>query len=123
MNNSIGKNIKARRERLGWSQAELAHNCGWEHQSRISGYELGNREPKQKDLTVIATALGCSINDLYSGAAQEVRESTANYDWVPSDPQYLLEFLEDMRALCASGKIGPEEVKAMRAVIKLMGRD
>ncbi|MFS1522735.1 helix-turn-helix domain-containing protein [Microbulbifer sp. 2304DJ12-6] len=76
---SIGKRIRSARQANGWSQAELAHHCGWEHQSRISGYENDKREPSFEDVRVIASALGIPAVSLYSDGANSIQEQDGNY--------------------------------------------
>ncbi len=54
---SIGKRIRLARDKVGYSQGELAQRCGFKGQSRISNYESGTREPSVAELVQIATAL------------------------------------------------------------------
>lgn len=54
----IGKKIRDARRSHKLSQEQLTDLCGWEHQSRISGYETGKREPSLEDIRTIALALG-----------------------------------------------------------------
>lgn len=54
----IGKIIRAARKDAGLTQMQLAEACKWESQSRISGYERGEREPSMEDISVMAKALG-----------------------------------------------------------------
>lgn len=79
----IGKRIKLAREACDLSQAELAHHIGWEHQSRISAYERGEREPKSADLKKMSVVLGCSTAWLATGEGpspfDEVYENAAPY--------------------------------------------
>ena len=55
-----GQRIKARREELGLSQKTLAARCGWKSKSRISNYEVDFREPSDRDVIRIASAMGVS---------------------------------------------------------------
>lgn len=55
------------REKLGLSQNELIKHLGIEEeitQSRISGYELGTREPSLPTLLKYARSIGISTDDL-----------------------------------------------------------
>lgn len=54
----IGKKIRNARKARQLSQEELTDLCGWSHQSRLSGYETGKREPAMADLENLARALG-----------------------------------------------------------------
>lgn len=68
---TVGDRIRWARKQKGWNQQVLAEACGWEHQSRISGYERigkpGGREPSLEDLAAMATALGVSQSWLATG--------------------------------------------------------
>ena len=59
----IGKRIEARRERLGLTQAQLAAAAGL-HQSQVSRFERGDRNPSIKQAAAIAQALRCSVASL-----------------------------------------------------------
>ena len=61
--------IKARRLKLGMSQAELAQKMGV-RQNTISGWERGTRQPSIAKIKQLALSLECSIEDLLSGNAQ-----------------------------------------------------
>jgi transcriptional regulator with XRE-family HTH domain len=52
----VGINMKKRREDRGWSQEELAFECGL-HRTYISGVERGVRNPTVVVLQKIAKAL------------------------------------------------------------------
>lgn len=61
----IGKNIKAARQKAGFSQLGLAEACGWGSvQNRISNYENDVREPALNDLNKIAEITGVSLLEL-----------------------------------------------------------
>ena len=94
----IGHRISQLRRDLGWSQAELAQRCGWDSQSRISGYERGDRAPRERDWEIIAEALGCNKAWLVLGIgdphiAHGVREEQATYSHFRSAPVLALEDL------------------------------
>lgn len=66
------------REKLGLSQNELIRHLGLEDeltQSRISGYELGTREPSLPTLLKYARAIGISTDVLIDDAAEIQFES------------------------------------------------
>jgi len=52
----VGLNVRKLREDRGWSQEELAFECGL-HRTYISGVERGIRNPTVLVLAEIATAL------------------------------------------------------------------
>lgn len=52
--------LRARREALGLTQAELAHLLDTE-QSCISGYESGRHGISSRKLARVADALGCDV--------------------------------------------------------------
>lgn len=61
------------REKLGLSQNELIRHLGLEEeltQSRISGYELGTREPSLPTLLKYARAVGVSTDVLIDDEAE-----------------------------------------------------
>lgn len=60
-------NIKVLRQRCGLTQQQLADRLGLD-QARISAYEIGRKAPPIHRLPVIADALNCTINDLFSPA-------------------------------------------------------
>ncbi|MGF6316474.1 XRE family transcriptional regulator [Pseudomonas frederiksbergensis] len=64
---TLGSRIKRLRKQKGFSQKQLAEECGWSSQSRIGNYESDLREPNLADLTLLAPALGVSIAELISG--------------------------------------------------------
>jgi transcriptional regulator with XRE-family HTH domain len=53
----VGANVRRLREARGWSQEQLAFECGL-HRTYISGVERGVRNPTVVVLAEIATALG-----------------------------------------------------------------
>ncbi|MEQ8441281.1 MAG: helix-turn-helix transcriptional regulator [Alphaproteobacteria bacterium] len=59
----VGKNIQRLRKAKGWSQEELAFECGL-HRTYISGVERGVRNPTVTVLEKIASSLGRSATEL-----------------------------------------------------------
>ena len=53
----VGANVRRLREQRGWSQEELAFECGL-HRTYISGVERGVRNPTVLVVHEIALALG-----------------------------------------------------------------
>lgn len=87
----LGLRIRDSRIKAGLSQIDLARLCGWESQSRISGYERGLREPKQADLELLAKALGTDVAWIAFGRESDdsnnnVREAQTVYERPRSAP-------------------------------------
>lgn len=59
----IGKRVVQLRERIGWSQNELARRAGIS-QSTLSDIENNVNGPNSSTLYKLANALGCTPNDL-----------------------------------------------------------
>lgn len=62
---TIGESIKAARKKAGLTQKALADRLGIPYQG-ISQYERGTRNPKPETLGRIASALGITLEELYS---------------------------------------------------------
>lgn len=62
----IGAAIRARRNDLGWSQADLASRIGVTYQ-QVQKYETGANRVAATTLAGIAAGLGCSLSDLVPG--------------------------------------------------------
>ena len=60
---SIGKNIKALREKKGWTQAELATRLGVSDKT-VSSWEIDRTEPKMGKVEALALVLGCLKTDI-----------------------------------------------------------
>lgn len=58
------------------TQQELAEACGWEHQSRVSAYELDNREPTLDEIGLLANVLGVSHAWLATGEGEMDQQPT-----------------------------------------------
>lgn len=65
----VGINIRRFRQRLGWSQEELADRCSL-HRTYIGGIERGERNITLETLSVIAQALNCTPTELMSKEAE-----------------------------------------------------
>ena len=59
----VGANVRKSRERLQWSQEELADRSGI-HRTYISGVERGIRNPTVIIIAVLADTLGVSAANL-----------------------------------------------------------
>lgn len=78
---TLGSRIKRLRKQKGFSQKQLAEECGWSSQSRIGNYEGDLREPNLADLTLLAPALGVSVAELISGTnSQQLVPALANLE-------------------------------------------
>lgn len=60
----VGKNVQRLRKAKGWSQEELAFECGL-HRTYISGVERGVRNPTVAVLGKIALALEVEIATIF----------------------------------------------------------
>jgi len=60
---TLGKNLHVMREKLGWSQEELAERSGI-HRTYISGLERGKRNPTLKLIQAIAVSMGIKAAQL-----------------------------------------------------------
>lgn len=72
-------NLKALRLAASLSQEQLALQCGFNNQSRISNYENGSRQPSMSDLIALARELGTSTDALLGVAPLGVAEPRAPY--------------------------------------------
>ena len=59
----VGKNVARLRKEKGWSQEQLAFECGL-HRTYVSGVERGVRNPTIVVLAQISQAVGCEPADL-----------------------------------------------------------
>lgn len=75
---TLGSRIKRLRKQKGFSQKQLAEECGWSSQSRIGNYESNLREPNLADLTLLAPTLGVSVAELISGTDSQQLFSALN---------------------------------------------
>ena len=67
--NKLGKRIVELRLEKGWSQSDLACECGKEHKS-IERVENGKSNPNAFYLKELANALGVDISDFFSFKAR-----------------------------------------------------
>ena len=68
MTNTIGRNIRTTRERLGMEQQELAGKIGLTSAS-LSNIERAKNLPKNQNLIKIAQALGVTAEELMKGVS------------------------------------------------------
>ena len=61
----LGRNVRARRNAAGLTQAELAHRLGGAD-ATVSRLERGKFSPSQAMVEGLAKALSCKVSDLYS---------------------------------------------------------
>ncbi|MEX1669117.1 helix-turn-helix domain-containing protein [Zhongshania guokunii] len=81
---NIPSRIKELRKIKKLSQAALAHACEWDHQSRISGYETGEREPSLTDLEAMCAAFGIDMSEFFNDGTAEPKASYQT-GWTPKD--------------------------------------
>lgn len=60
----VGKNVQRLRKAIGWSQEELAFECGL-HRTYISGVERGIRNPTVTVLERIALSLQSEMSEFF----------------------------------------------------------
>lgn len=72
-------NLKALRLAASLSQEQLALQCGFNNQSRISNYEAGSREPSMADLVALARELRTTTDTLLGLVPIGVSEPRATY--------------------------------------------
>lgn len=63
----VGTNIRLARVRRGWSQEELAHQAGINHQSLISPLERGQTRSRLDTYVRLARALELPLHQLFDG--------------------------------------------------------
>ena len=68
---NVGTSIRELRERAGLTQTALADILG-KAQSSVACWERGRSKPRLDDLPAVAAALGCGIEDIVKGGAQNV---------------------------------------------------
>jgi XRE family transcriptional regulator, fatty acid utilization regulator len=64
---SLGARLRAARERMGWTQEELAKKSGFSAHQIVSQIELGQREVKASELFRIAGALHLDLSSVAAG--------------------------------------------------------
>lgn len=62
----IGENVRAIRQKRGWSQEDLAFESGL-HRTYVSGIERGARNPTAEVIEVLAIALSVKPAALFAG--------------------------------------------------------
>jgi transcriptional regulator with XRE-family HTH domain len=77
----VGKNIRERRKALGLTQGALGKSAGGLSAQTIFKIESG-RPARESNLRLIASVLGCTVSDLYSGGGVETK-------WAESSPRDL----------------------------------
>lgn len=142
----VGRNVRRRREALGWSQTDLADRLRAlgivpGGQASVAALETGKRRPRLLDLAACCAALGCSLADLTEGSSPADRwqaEALAGV-WKPdpaeqarldAETQRLAEEREDQALadnllghLRRQGWTGDDDSAALRAAVtKRYGR-
>ena len=64
----LGKNLRKAREALGWSQEDLAHQCGV-HRTYVGAVERGEYNVTILTLRRLTKALGVSLQSAIRGIA------------------------------------------------------
>lgn len=68
---NIGKNIKKERERLGWTQEELARRMGYTSKTTINKVEMGINDIPQRKIMKYAEVLGVAPGVLMGWITEE----------------------------------------------------
>ena len=63
---SFGKRMRTLRTERGWSQEEFAYQCGL-HRTYIGHVELGKKNISFNNLVTVASTLGLTLSELFSG--------------------------------------------------------
>lgn len=117
---NIGDRIRSARLAKGFTQPELARECGWQTQSRVSNYERGDREPKSSDVRALGKALNVSEAWLWTGDGASLSgHSTGREDLKTRDPEVLwssnkrdeLKFIGHMDVWDSNTPLDPDEVE------------
>lgn len=77
---SIGQRIKSRREELGMSQEELAHQIGYKSKSSINKIELDKQQLIQSKIKQIADALETTTDYIMGWSEKKNDEPKERYD-------------------------------------------
>lgn len=83
---TLGERLRFRRNRLGWTQDDLAAKTGFSVSS-ITGWERGINPPNAQSLTKLAEVLSCDAGWLLLGASPPAGEKTAE-TFADSAPAY-----------------------------------
>jgi transcriptional regulator with XRE-family HTH domain len=75
----INEKIRRCREALDLSQMELAKRCGWKGQSRISGYERGEKQPPLKAIKKLEEVMGLPSGYLTTEDSNDMLEQHVSY--------------------------------------------
>src|SRR5699024_11848254 len=78
---NIGRNIRKYREQKGWSQEELAFECGL-HRTYIGSIERGERNITVLNLITIQNKLEVKISDLFPRSEEHTSELQSRFDLV-----------------------------------------
>ena len=105
----IGERIREIRLRLGWSQEQLAEQCGLS-KTHMSHIETGNTVPSLRIFIDLINILGCSADELL---CIEIKKSRPVF----------LRWLDDLLADCNSQelKIISETVRTLKVSLREFG--
>ncbi|MBE5760013.1 MAG: helix-turn-helix transcriptional regulator [Clostridiales bacterium] len=70
----VGKNIRLARERLGWTQEELARRMGYKSKSTVNKVEMGINDIPQNKILKYAQVLGVSPSHLMGWVSEETNK-------------------------------------------------
>lgn len=110
---SVGKNIRARREELGWTQQELADRMGYTTKSAINKIEMGVNDIPQRKVFDFARVLNTSPAYIMgiSDILPPVEENKSNN--LSGTKKKLLDIIEDL-----SEKDAEEILQIVNLIVK-----
>lgn len=83
---SFGRQVRTRREALGWSQERLAERAGL-HWTYVGGIERGERNPALDNINRLAQALGVSLAALFAPLNATVKTTHSRKSRKPARPR------------------------------------
>lgn len=69
---TMGKNIRRRREQLGLTQKELAEMTGYTSKTSVTKIEQGKVDLTQSKIIAFSKALQCSVDDILEGTEIDI---------------------------------------------------
>lgn len=95
------KNIKQKRQELGYSQEQLAQLVGYSDRTSIAKIESGKVDLQQSKIAAFAQALNCSPAELMGWSIQEPIETIAAHhdseEWTEDELLEIEQFKEFVR--------------------------
>ena len=116
MNSLLGYKLKLARDKLGFTQKQLAKKMNMSP-STIGMYEQQRRNPDYQTLTNLCTKLDVSINDIL-GLNNENNIRSKELDVMLSE---LIDFISNQKNICFKGeKLSKQEIQNIVYVLKFL---